>query len=542
MFYSENIIKSKLSCPLCKAPFDEPRSLACGNSICNNCSREILDTNPTEFKCRLCETSHQIPSEGFPLNKSLIDIISIKPFEISRGDLANRLKSTVNSIRNRLRKLELALNNGADVIHEYCSELRRLSQLAAETNIQEIQKINDDIIKQIDEFEVDRVKRFNLNRDAKLSHVAKLVNELVKFENESKLAREYLNQPDLNDNTTLKYLNRTSDLESALILKEREVERLVFNDYLMLFKPNELIRSIGTLKVIQSSEISFNDLETAQIEFNLSENNIKLDNVAIRFLDNGDYIISYEKEAKLYISIFDHLSKKELRKRMVGHIEENDSYRIIALRGKIYIQLIKAVEDYLDAEHKNRVLIVYDCDLKEIISTDKFRTNLVDVTDEYLIFRRDKEEKHCYAVYNHELELVKKVGQFSSENEPFYFPEKAFRIVNQNKRYYLYYESNDKQGKLRITDELSGLLVKEISTGNNLEYLKVNSFGDILMINRDNCLNIFNENGELTKQVKLVGFPSSFYSDFFVAFNKKGELHLFNFDNRDLYYSTIGYT
>lgn len=63
-----NIIK----CPICEFTFKSPIILPCGHSICK---WHADDNDDKSIKCMKCFEEHSIPSNGFPQNETLIDLI-----------------------------------------------------------------------------------------------------------------------------------------------------------------------------------------------------------------------------------------------------------------------------------------------------------------------------------------------------------------------------------------------------------------------------------------------------------------------------------
>ena len=79
MFYEENQVNKLFICQKCNQKYDVPRLLPCGETICSYCVEIIELTNSNEIKCPMCEVNHVKPSNGFPLNKAIFNLMNEKP-------------------------------------------------------------------------------------------------------------------------------------------------------------------------------------------------------------------------------------------------------------------------------------------------------------------------------------------------------------------------------------------------------------------------------------------------------------------------------
>ena len=162
MFYEEEIVNKIFKCQHCSQQYDEPRLLPCGKTICTNCLHKIetnlLNKNKNELDCLMCHKMHQIPSEGFPLNEILLSLMQEKPKEVFRSEQVESLKQNLTIAKEKLDSFTFDLNNSEFKIKEHCLELRRLVQLSTEKKISEINRLNQDLIDQIDDYETKCLK------------------------------------------------------------------------------------------------------------------------------------------------------------------------------------------------------------------------------------------------------------------------------------------------------------------------------------------------------------------------------------------------
>lgn len=68
---------TEIICPICMDTYDDPRTLSCGHSICNNCAEQMkLAAQSSTIRCFACRKVTTIPTSGLPINFGLRDAIS----------------------------------------------------------------------------------------------------------------------------------------------------------------------------------------------------------------------------------------------------------------------------------------------------------------------------------------------------------------------------------------------------------------------------------------------------------------------------------
>ena len=74
MFCDFNKIKNIIKCKVCSSLVtEEPKILPCGETICSMCSNYEIEVVKNEFDCSVCKKKHEMPKEGLPINKSLLE-------------------------------------------------------------------------------------------------------------------------------------------------------------------------------------------------------------------------------------------------------------------------------------------------------------------------------------------------------------------------------------------------------------------------------------------------------------------------------------
>ncbi len=138
----------QLKCKVCIKMFDkydEPRLLPCDATICSECDAKF----DKEFKCPIesCKKNHLKPKEGFPLNEIIMQIVSSSHEEDEKFE---KLESHFNKIESYFSENDV---DSADCrIFEFCTEMKTQIQLITEERIQQINEMNESLIKQVDTY------------------------------------------------------------------------------------------------------------------------------------------------------------------------------------------------------------------------------------------------------------------------------------------------------------------------------------------------------------------------------------------------------
>ena len=233
-----NLQKNILKCDQCKvafSPYDQPRFLPCGETICSTCMFKIeKETINRKFKC-ICLLDHYIPDNGFPINKKIYELITAEPMEISRGREYEKLQENLNQVLSMAQVLGSDYENGTYLITEYCNEQIRLIQLSTENKIEQINKLSDELIAFVREFERNFIKYYLDKNKLLKEDINKTINEANTFINEK---QAYLQQL-ITDDDEIKVFNKASeDLQINLNKKSEKLKSLIFNEKLIKFVSN----------------------------------------------------------------------------------------------------------------------------------------------------------------------------------------------------------------------------------------------------------------------------------------------------------------
>lgn len=146
-----------LDCPVCKKKFNSPRTLPCGNVVCNGCVISVTKSisKHFQFRCSLCAEIHDLPKNGFPICHQFQNLLSPNNMGIGRGNTSvdALLKFHLKDIRKKMNDLNKLMDDGVDKIVEHCTNVRNEVKNATKIAFQTIKELSDTMIGQINKYE-----------------------------------------------------------------------------------------------------------------------------------------------------------------------------------------------------------------------------------------------------------------------------------------------------------------------------------------------------------------------------------------------------
>ena len=101
------------------------------------------------FKCPIsnCKNKeHTKPIDGFGTNQLVIQLLSVKPIKVYRGEKIENLNTNLDKIKKLVQEIEIKFNESDAEIHEYCKELIDQIQLEKEEKIKQIEDLSQILI------------------------------------------------------------------------------------------------------------------------------------------------------------------------------------------------------------------------------------------------------------------------------------------------------------------------------------------------------------------------------------------------------------
>ncbi len=230
-------IKNVLCCKHCEQRLDVPKMLPCGETICLLCEASIQVRNKL-FDCFVCKTEHEMPKNGFLLNKSVVEMLSAKPCILSRGQAFDSLHVSLDKIKNKIKEIKFGFENSCDYIKEKCNYLRNNAQLESEQLIEKVNEITKQVINEINEYENEMIKFNETNVDSfyEFSQIAK---DLELFHKEN---MKYLKQPKVDEEMLIIKNANAMELIKKADMKIQLLKHSIFNGNIITFeKSNQII-------------------------------------------------------------------------------------------------------------------------------------------------------------------------------------------------------------------------------------------------------------------------------------------------------------
>ena len=177
----EDRMKRLIICKLCHETLEGPIILPCGKTIC---SKHLLnETN--NFKCNLCENSHDKTLDKFPVNQTVNELLQICDEyvdlnSINLGKEYNLAKEKLKHLNDLINESELLIKDPAFYINDYFSKLRNEVDLSKDQKIQDIVQKHEEIINELKEIELKCIsetqsKQFNRLDDNIMEEKKKLI-------------------------------------------------------------------------------------------------------------------------------------------------------------------------------------------------------------------------------------------------------------------------------------------------------------------------------------------------------------------------------
>ena len=145
MYFDLDKINNALICKYCEGKLDVPKNLPCGETICSICET-LIHIQDNKFDCSVCKEKHEMPIKGLPIMKTLLEILSVKPNKVSRGNAFDSLQKLLDEIQKKHNFIQLGIKNSSDFVNEHCLNLRSNVQLATEEVILQVNNLSSKII------------------------------------------------------------------------------------------------------------------------------------------------------------------------------------------------------------------------------------------------------------------------------------------------------------------------------------------------------------------------------------------------------------
>jgi hypothetical protein len=310
MFYEESAINQILLCKVCDSKLNDPRILPCGQSVCAECVVKLADTSNQRIKCLNCGKAHEIPHDGFPENKALVEITKLKSSKVSRCQLISQIKQIIEDLGDKSLKVESCLEIGETTIRNKCDKARNDVQLTIEEAHLELDKSHKSFMDEINSYEEECRNHLKTLKANKTDDVDKFLARVKEFQNESIVL---LDKNELDQIKLENMLNEAKKLMRKIQKVDAHLECDVFNNKdIYFYKKNEVLalNHFGSIKTYErQTRFRKNESDLVQVNLSAHLNDCNLDSIDIStfsILENGNIFMAYKNlQSKVNLCLFD---------------------------------------------------------------------------------------------------------------------------------------------------------------------------------------------------------------------------------------------
>jgi hypothetical protein len=206
---------------------------------------------------------HMQPEFGFPENQAILTLMAEQPKTLCKSSEIEVVRALMEETRFELNKLEFEIDHAEEKIKDHFNEQKRIIQLKTEETMEEVSRIADKLINEMNAYEKYCLNEMEAKKDENRSYLEKVI------------------KPELNEyrETVNSYLKLTQlDIEQVkkaneIVLKMKmniqdEISNsfsslMTFNKKLIVFNPNKnsvneiLLGSIDYQSINQSNVSEF---------------------------------------------------------------------------------------------------------------------------------------------------------------------------------------------------------------------------------------------------------------------------------------------
>lgn len=254
---SQNV-KVKLICKNCQQPFQIPKLLPCGESICQNCLDKLTnEASKKGIKCPFCNSNHKIPKNGFPTQKLLQDLIKseiLSDDTDNNSHLMSNLNEILTKIESGLNDVNNSLDGSIEKIQTHCDFMRDEIEISIESIIDELNELKEVLFKEIKNYE-EKCKEKIVEKNSK-----EYVNLKDLIDNAYRKLNNWKQIQDLNEDDLVNIASEAEKLLFKLRNLRYEYEKYYFNDQVMYYKERKTGLDMNILgKLAYRSYINTNE-------------------------------------------------------------------------------------------------------------------------------------------------------------------------------------------------------------------------------------------------------------------------------------------
>lgn len=527
MFFLKKQIDIGLTCPLCKSYFEDPRLLPCSHTFCQECIQDsIRDTSQT-LVCPQCGKKHEVPRDGFPLNGVALYLTDSKADYVHHPQRSKHLANKIELLKESAERLKSRVSNGAIVIRERCAKLKIQMDLQAETRIEQIHQLKDELKSQVDKYENECVEAYENVPTSEIEQASKLVEEILSFCAQSE---QCLNQFSLDSRKVNALIEESEKYSDSLI--DTELKQIMKNKLLEFKKSEaEFDRDIIGKIAIKEQKFGHDKFIEHDIYKLKYQHFICVSNSMSCYPGFYAVCVSNDEELELvHFGVKGEVVKHQIIFKRSYRESTDDSISMTCVDGNLFLKFSfdsmgKSAEicgKKFEAKSKKNLYIV-----KLDLNFSPWKVEQFDQVLDQIVANSTKlfasSENKSIKIINHELELVSEINDLSK-----------FCDMTANEEHLFLLEKDEKTCVLVIDAKKNSIMRQiDLSCG----YSRLQAFGSdyLALFNTSlNYLHVYRQDERFTF-VKEVHLDSSLQltmtndSSNVVGLYSKSYLHLFKF-------------
>ena len=175
-----------LTCKICQKYYLNPVILPCGNNICQeHVEKKIKENNSQFYECDFCRESHEVPENGFILNRPFIEMMNMN-LNLTEG--TKTAKKVIKDLETPNKEIDLIAKDPENFIYDYFAKEINKIDLRREKLISKINDISDEMIAKLKQMQNDSKSNLNEKKqnliDSNKFYLKKLSEEVLNWNEE----------------------------------------------------------------------------------------------------------------------------------------------------------------------------------------------------------------------------------------------------------------------------------------------------------------------------------------------------------------------
>ncbi len=143
-----------VTCQKCNKFLIDPIILPCENTICkiHFCEATKDDEASNIYKCQVCPKDHQIPDDGFIVNRIAVEMMALN---LHLNEKTRKAQEIINNFDKVLVELRMLCNDPENFIYEYIHATINKIDLERERLIGQVSDVSDEMLEKLKSLEVE---------------------------------------------------------------------------------------------------------------------------------------------------------------------------------------------------------------------------------------------------------------------------------------------------------------------------------------------------------------------------------------------------